>query len=323
MTSVITLIETTSAGTLHSTAPGLLAQAAELGTPVAVLVAAPGGGVELEGELARLGAAEVLIAEHAQADSQLVTPLVDVVQAAVERYSPTVVLAAHSLDGREAAARLAVRTDSPIAVDAVAINKDDERLVMSHSVFGGEYTALSTLEAPLQIITLRAATADEPLAHGAGTVTRISLEARDSAQIRSRAGAAAASGRPELNGAKRVVSGGRGLGSEENFAVVEQLADALGAALGASRAAVDSGFVPPATQVGQTGTTVSPDLYIALGISGAIQHLAGMQTAKTIVAINKDAEAPIFEIADFGIVGDVFTVVPQLLEAIAARSGDA
>lgn len=320
MSNVIALIELTPAGEVSSSASGLLLAASQLGTPVAVVAAKPGAGAGLAEKLGALGAAQVFVGESDQVGSALVAPQLEALTAAVAALSPSAVLVSNSIESRDAAARLAVRTGGALAVDAVGVRADGDRVMATHSVFGGSYTVESTVEGGLPIVTVRQGAIDgsADAAAGALTVEAISVDAAKAGVIDG-VNPAEASGRPELRGAKVVVSGGRGLGSKENFALVERLADAFGAAIGASRAAVDAGFVPQNAQVGQTGTTVAPQLYIALGISGAIQHRAGMQTAKTIVAINKDADAPIFDIADFGIVGDVFTVVPQLIDALEAR----
>jgi len=314
---VLTLIELGLDGDITDSAAPLLFSAANLGTPVAVVSVSPGASTGgLAADLGSLGAAQVFVVESEDAATGLVTPLVTALELAAAENQPRIVLVPHSVDGREAAARLAVRLRAGVAVDAVEIRDDEGRVIVTHSVFGGAYTVESTLGGAPAVITVRHGAIDGRAPSLTPEVTTVHAEPGVGAVVDAVHGAAASSARPDLRGAARVVSGGRGLGSAENFALVEQLADVLGAAVGASRAAVDSDFIAQSAQVGQTGTTVSPDLYVALGISGAIQHRAGMQTAKTIVAINKDPDAPIFEIADFGVVGDVFKVVPQLIESI-------
>ncbi|TFD45968.1 electron transfer flavoprotein subunit alpha/FixB family protein [Cryobacterium frigoriphilum] len=321
MSNILALIEVSSNGDLRDSTSSLLAAAARIGSPVAVVVTRPGAGSALVERLGNLGAAQVVLAESDQAGTLLVTPQVDALAAAVSTLAPGAILTVNSVEGRDVAARLGVRIGAGLVIDAVNLRSEGLTIVATHSVFGGAYTVESTVQGRPLIVTVREGAIEGPADAAVPVVTTVSLtsDARNSAVIDEVIDLVVTSTRPGLRGATRVVSGGRGLGSPEKFALVDQLADALGAAVGASRAAVDAGFVGQTCQVGQTGVTVSPQLYVALGISGAIQHRAGMQTAKTIVAINKDADAPIFDIADFGIVGDVFTVVPQLIAAIESR----
>ncbi len=320
MTTVLALVELTESGALASGAASTLAAAAKIGNPIAIVVASPGKGKNVAADLGALGAAQVVVAESSTVATALVTPSVDALDAAIDAHKADAVFLPNSGDGREIAGRLAVRRRTTVLVDAVDVAKGKNVLIATHSVFGGGFTTTSEITGGIPIVTVRqGAAADRPVA-GKPTVSTVAVESTSSSGvIDSTETLASDSTRPELRGAERVVSGGRGLGSAEKFALVEQLADTLGAAVGASRAAVDAGFVAPSLQVGQTGVTVSPQLYVALGISGAIQHRAGMQTADTIVAINKDPDAAIFQVSDFGIVGDVFTVVPQLIAAIEAK----
>jgi len=294
----------------------LLTAARALGEPSAVVVGAVGTAGKLAEGLTAHGAEKIYVAETDSSD--FLTPEVSVLASLVEGNSPAAVLIGVSADGKEIAGRLAVRTNSAWLNDVVAVTAG----CVTHSVFGGAFTAEAKARTEHPVITMRPGSVEIEAAAGAGTEETIEVPAPAgrSATVTSRKPTTGGD-RPELTEASVVVSGGRGVGSAEDFHVVEGLADSLGAAVGASRAAVDSGYYPHQFQVGQTGKTVSPQLYIALGISGAIQHRAGMQTSKTIIAVNKDEEAPIFEIADLGIVGDLFKVAPQLTEKVKARKG--
>lgn len=322
MSNVLALIEISHRGGIADSARGLLAAAASLGSPVAVVVSPAALADDDVARLGELGAARIHSAVTPAARTVLVAPAVEALSGAVDAYEPAAVLTANSVDGREAAARLAVRTGGGVLADVVQVRSDNGTVVAQHSVFGGAYTVESVVEGGLPILTIRQGAIEDHAPAATPSVSTVSLEAttKGAVAIEQFNNDAAASVRPELRSAATVVSGGRGLGSPENFVLVEQLADTLGAAIGASRAAVDAGYIAQTAQIGQTGVSVSPQLYVALGISGAIQHRAGMQTAKTIVAINKDEDAPIFDVANFGIVGDIFTVVPKLIQAVKARS---
>jgi electron transfer flavoprotein alpha subunit len=295
----------------------LLTAARRYGEPSAVWA---GSGAEGgRARLAEFGANTVYLADGKDFDDYLVAPTAELLAQLVEQRQPAAVLVAATAAGREVAARLAVKTGSGILTDVTAL---DEGLVAEQSIFGGGITVQSKVDAGTPIIAVRPNSIAAEPANGPAELTPVSIEISDGAKGAKVTGRVEQERgeRPELTEASIVVSGGRGVGAGENFALIEKLADSLGAAVGASRAATDAGWYPHQFQVGQTGKTVSPQLYVACGISGAIQHRAGMQTAKTIMVINKDPEAPIFELADFGVVGDLFKVVPQLTEEIEKRS---
>jgi electron transfer flavoprotein alpha subunit len=318
MAEVLVLVEHAD-GALKKVSSELITAARVLGEPVAVVVGKPGTADPLVDGLKAAGAAKIYVAESDTAENYLITPSVDVLAALAESASPAAVLLAASADGKEIAGRLAARIGSGLLVDVVGVEAGPKAI---HSIFGGAFTVEAQANGDTPVITVRPGAVDAEPSDGAGEKVTVEVpEAAENAAKVTKREPAVAGDRPELTEATIVVSGGRGVGSAEKFSVVEELADSLGAAVGASRAAVDSGYYPGQFQVGQTGKTVSPQLYIALGISGAIQHRAGMQTSKTIVAVNKDEEAPIFEIADYGVVGDLFKVAPQLTEAVKTRKG--
>jgi electron transfer flavoprotein alpha subunit len=275
------------------------------------------------------GVAETLAAYGAQAlyrpsaadlDSYLVGPKAAYLAAAVQAAGATIVLTENSAEAKEIAARLGIRLGAGVITDVVGVEPGG---TAHKSVLAGSYTTTAKATTPVAVLTVKPnSITPEPAVTGTApatvTVDVPETAAAASARITSRT-EKAASGRPDLGEARIVVAGGRGV--DGDFGPLEDLADALGAAIGASRAATDAGWIGHDAQIGQTGKTVAPQLYISAGISGAIQQKAGMQTAKVIVAVNKDAESPIFEIADFGIVGDLFKVLPQATEDIKKRRG--
>jgi electron transfer flavoprotein alpha subunit len=318
MSEILVLVEHTD-GDVKKVTLELLTKARGLGEPSAVYI---GSGFEkAKDKLAEYGAAKVYVAEAAELAGYVVAPKAELLAKLVADASPAAVLVAATAEGKEIAGRLAIKTDSGILTDAVDLKLDGDVFVAEQSIFGGSSIVHSAVTAGTPIIAMRPNAT--PPAPGAAAAERVdvSVELTDSAKLAKvvEKVVVAKGDRPELTEAAVVVSGGRGVGSAEKFSVIEALADQLGAAVGASRAAVDSGWYPHQSQVGQTGKTVSPQLYVACGISGAIQHRAGMQTSKTIIAVNKDPEAPIFELVDYGVVGDLFNVVPQATEEIAKR----
>ena len=296
----------------------LLTIAKRLGEPSAVFIGAADKGQAVADAVKAYGAEKVYVVDDAEIKGYLVAPKAEALQQVAATASPVAILIPANGETNEVAGRLAIKLGSGLIINAVDVQAGG---VTTQSVFAGNFTVDAKVTTGTPIITVKPNSAAPEESAGAGAVTPVAVTISDAAKTAQIVASQPrqATGRPELTDAAIVVSGGRGPGGD--FTAVEALADELGAAVGASRAAVDSGWKPHTFQVGQTGKTVSPQLYVANGISGAIQHRAGMQTSKTIVAVNKDEEAPMFELVDFGVVGDLHTVLPALVEEIKRRKG--
>jgi electron transfer flavoprotein alpha subunit len=296
----------------------LATAAARIGSVSAVVLAPAGKGAALAGTVNQGPISNVIVIESNDFASHGVAAVADALAGVVKDKAPAALLIASDAFGKEVAARVAVLTESGIITDAVDVSAD---ATATQLVFGGSTTVHSQVSQGTPIITVRPNSIDADFSAASPTIENATAAISDVAKKATIASSQppVKGGRPELTEANIVVSGGRG--TDGNFGAVEAFADLLGAAVGASRAATDAGWYPHSHQVGQTGKTVSPQLYVACGISGAIQHRAGMQTSKTIVVVNKDPEAPLFDIADFGVIGDLFNVLPQATAAVAAKKG--
>lgn len=299
----------------------MLTKAAEVGQAEAILLGpAP---EEAETTLAKFGATKIYRCADAVYSDYLTLPAAETVAGLLQRHKPAVMLFASSYAGRDLASNLSARLDCGAITDVGDFILMDGSVEATIPALGASYQNTSTLLNPgTKLLVVRPKSfepkpREQPLV--VEQVPAAAGEALRKVYVKERI--AVKREGPQLDGAKTIIAGGRGLKGEENFAMLKELADLLGGAVGASRAAVDAGWVPYAMQIGQTGKTVKPDLYIACGISGAVQHLSGMKTSKTIISINKDGEAPIFQYSDFGVVGDVFKVVPQLIEELKKRKG--
>jgi electron transfer flavoprotein alpha subunit len=307
-------------GEIQKGALGVLAKSAQLGDAAGVVI---GSGVRsLTDQAGKFGAAKVFVADDASLDAPLPQPRVDVLAALVRDQGFDTVLFAASVLAADVAAGLAARLDAGLNWDLADVTEQDGRLVGKRPALGDSvFVDVGWGDGP-KLALFRSGTFDPVETGGSAEVedAAVSLEEHSKAATMIEQAHAESEG-PNLEEADVIVAGGRGLGGPENFTLVEELAKALGGAVGATRAVVDAGWYPYSTQIGQTGKTVAPKLYVACGISGAIQHKVGMQSSGTIVAINKDPNAPIFEFADFGVVGDIHQVVPKLTELVRERRG--
>ena len=301
----------------------LLTKARSLGEAAAIALG-PGAGKAVE-TLGQYGARKVYVHEDPAFRDVLASPAVDLMAPLIEKEKPDLVLFGMTYDGRDVAARLSARLGAALIANATDVFSRDGAYAIVNPVFGGSLlvTTVPKASPPALVLIRPKAIAAEPAANSAAPQVEILSHPVDTSKPVARVlrrEKQKASG-PRLEDAPVIVSGGRGLGAPENFTMLDELASELGAAVGASRAVVDAGWKPYSFQIGQTGKTVKPTVYIAVGISGAMQHTVGMKGAKTIIAINKDPEAPIFKLADLGVVGDVHKVVPQLIQEIRSRKG--